>query len=296
MLSCELREGKQHCQNGTPEYLKQTISLLNRLPITTPVLFRLDGGNDVKNTLETLSGHEDLFFIVKRNLRRELREYWLSVAESEGMIPYQDERKTVYTGFHTGRAPTDDSVAMDIIFEVTLRRITNDGTVLLFPEILVETFWTNLYESPETVIASYRDHGTSEQFHSELKSDMNVERLPSGKFAVNAMILQIAMVAFNILRFLGQSVLGMGELPYKTEVTRKCLRKVIDDLIRTAVKLVFHARRQVTKCGIAIRGSSVSGSFTASVARCRKQSSKPTIQREWCPFTVGLRLVLLTES
>jgi hypothetical protein len=26
MLSCELREGKQHCQNGTPAYLKRTIT------------------------------------------------------------------------------------------------------------------------------------------------------------------------------------------------------------------------------------------------------------------------------
>jgi hypothetical protein len=72
-------------------------------------------------------------------------------------------------------------------------------------------------------------------------------RLPSGKFAVNGMILQIAMVAFNILRFLGQSVLDMEELPYQTEVTRKRLRKVIDDLIRIAVKLVSHAHRQIIK-------------------------------------------------
>jgi hypothetical protein len=247
MLSCELREGKQHCQKGTPAYLERTIGVLRQLPITTPVLFRLDGGNDATDTLNVLNGHEDQFFIVKRNLRRELPEYWLSVAQSEGTITYQDETKTVYTGFHTGKTPTDSGPKMDIIFEVTLRRIARDGTTLLFPEISVETFWTNLYEPPQTVIALYRDHGTSEQFHSELKSDMNVERLPSGKFAVNAMILQVAMVAFNILRFLGQSVLGMEELPYKTEVTRKRLRKVIDDLIRIAVKLVSHARHQTLK-------------------------------------------------
>ena len=69
----------------------------------------------------------------------------------------------------------------------------------------------------------------------------------TGKFAVNAMILQVAMVAFNMLRFLGQSVLSMEELPYKTAVTRKRLRKMIDDLIRVAVKLVFHARQQIIK-------------------------------------------------
>jgi hypothetical protein len=247
MLSCELREGKQHCQNGTPAHLKRTIGLLRQLPISTPLLFRLDGGNDAKDTLETLNGETDLFFIVKRNLRRELPEYWLSVAESEGTITCHDAHKTVYTGFHTGKTPTDDGVDMDIIFEVTVRRVARDGTTLLFPEISVETFWTNLYESPETVVALYRDHGTSEQFHSELKSDMNVERLPSGKFAVNKLVLQVAMVAFNMLRFLGQSVLVMEELPYNSEVRRKRLRKVIDDLIRVAVKLVSHARQQVLK-------------------------------------------------
>ena len=247
MLSCELREGKQHCQNGTPAYLERTMGLLRRLAITAPILFRLDGGNDAKDTLKKLNGYDDRFFIVKRNLRKELPQYWLSVAQSEGTITYQDAHKTVYTGFHTGRTPTDDGVDMDIIFEVAVRRAACDGTVLLFPEISVETFWTNLYEPPQTVIALYRDHGTSEQFHSELKSDMNVERLPSGMFAVSAMVLQVAMVPFNILRFLGQSVLGMEELPYRTEVTRKRLRKVIDDLIRIAVKLVFHARRQVIK-------------------------------------------------
>ena len=42
-------------------------------------------------------------------------------------------------------------------------------------------------------------YGTSEQFHSELKTDMNIERLPSGKFAVNAILLKLAMVSFNIM-------------------------------------------------------------------------------------------------
>jgi hypothetical protein len=247
MLSCELRKGSQHCQKGTPAYLEKTIGLIDRLSIDNPVLFRLDGGNDSKDTLKTLGGRENQFFIVKRNLRKEKPEYWLSVAESEGTITHCDESKTVYTGFHTGRRPSQDCPDMEIVFEVTVRRIARDGTMLLFPEVSVETFWTNLYEQPQTVVSLYHDHGTSEQFHSELKSDMNVERLPSGKFAVNAMILQIAMVAFNMLRFLGQTVLGMEQLPYKTRVMRKRLRKVIDDLIRIAVKVVTHARRHIIK-------------------------------------------------
>lgn len=249
MLNCELREGKQHCQKGTPAFLKHTLELIKSLCLKDPVLFRLDGGNDAKDTLEVLvnSGH---FFIVKRNLRKELGEYWLSVAQSEGEIAYHDDKKTVYSGIHTGKTPFDDEMvpAMDIIFQVTERRFAKDGTPLLFPEIQVETFWTNMYEKAEEVIDLYHDHGTSEQFHSELKTDMNVERLPSGKFRVNATLLKIALLSFNILRFIGQTALShTNVLPYRTTSKRKRLRKVIDDIIRVAVKIVKHSRQTIIR-------------------------------------------------
>ena len=249
MLNCELREGKQHCQKGTPEFLKQTLAMVQELPTEHPVLLRLDGGNDSKDTMKVVaeSGH---FYIIKRNLRKELPEYWLSVAQAEGEIQEHDEKKTVYTGFHTGKTPdTEEPLPdADIIFQVIERHMTKDGTRLLFPELEVQTFWTNLYEKPEDIIELYHAHGTAEQYHSELKSDMNVERLPSGKFAVNAMLLQAAMLSFNILRFIGQTALSLKEsLPYKTDVLRKRLRKVIDDLIRVAVKIIRHAGQTVIK-------------------------------------------------
>ncbi|MBF9018030.1 IS1380 family transposase [Oceanispirochaeta sp. M2] len=249
MVNTELREGKQHCQKGTPEFLEHTMGMISKLGIETPLLFRFDGGNDSKNILSLLerSGH---FFIVKRNLRKELPEYWISVAQAEGTIIHESESKTIYTGIHTGKKPAqDDSFpAIDVIFQVTERRRAKDGTHLLFPEVEIETFWTNMYETPEAVIDLYHDHGTSEQFHSELKSDMNVERLPSGKFAVNAMLLKLAMLSFNILRFIGQTALSSPDsLPYKTTSKRKRLRKVIDDLIRIAIKVVEHARKTILR-------------------------------------------------
>jgi hypothetical protein len=245
LMNTDLREGKQHCQKGTPEFLHHTMGLIARLDIKEPLLFRFDGGNDSRDILEPLeaSGH---FYIVKRNLRKERPEYWMAVAQAEGSIIYQDESKTVYVGVHTGRKPAQDESLpdIDVIFQVTERQRAKDGTRLLFPELEIETFWTNMYESPETVIELYHDHGTSEQFHSELKTDMGIERLPSGKFVVNAIVLKLAMLSFNILRFIGQTALGFKEsLPYKTVSKRKRLRKVIDDLIRVAVKIVQHARK-----------------------------------------------------
>ncbi len=43
-----------------------------------------------------------------------------------------------------------------------------------------------------------RGHGASEQFHSELKSDIGIEQLPSGR---------MAPIAFNCLRLIGDAAL-----------------------------------------------------------------------------------------
>ncbi|MFN4260436.1 MAG: IS1380 family transposase, partial [Gemmataceae bacterium] len=57
------------------------------------------------------------------------------------------------------------------------------------------------------------------------------------------LILTVAMLAFNTLRFIGQKALtAKGLLPVKTDVERKRLRKVIDDLIRIGCKLARHGR------------------------------------------------------
>ena len=57
-----------------------------------------------------------------------------------------------------------------------------------------------------TVRALYNDHGSSEQFHSELKSELDIEQLPSGKLCVNGIVLLCGRLAFNLLRTLGQEV------------------------------------------------------------------------------------------
>ncbi len=159
---------------------------------------------------------------------------------------------------------------MDIIFKVTERYVDKSGTELLFPNIEVETFWTNLGEEPEEVIELYHAHGTSEQFHSELKSDMGVERLPSGKFAVNAVILHIAMVAFNALRLIGQTaLLFKTDLPYEHNVTRKRLRKVIDDLIRVGARLYFMPVHGGSSCGNRIHGCRSSPRYTKLFVTCK---------------------------
>jgi len=120
----------------------------------------------------------------------------------------------------------------------------------LVPEIDVNTWWTSLKLPAKEVIALYHSHGTSEQYHSEVKTDLDLERLPSGKFATNALVLSLGMVAYNLLRLIGQQALKEQRrlppperAPLPEGIFRRRLRSVIQDLMYLAAKFVRHANR-----------------------------------------------------
>ncbi len=93
------------------------------------------------------------------------------------------------------------------IYRLTERTIDKHGQPLLLPEYVLEGWTTTLDASfePAQVIALYCDHATHEQFHSEFKCDMYLERLPSGKFDTNYLVCQLAAVAMNLLRLIGHT-------------------------------------------------------------------------------------------
>jgi hypothetical protein len=43
----------------------------------------------------------------------------------------------------------------------------------------------------------------AEQFHAEFKTDLDLQRLPSGKFETHALVCRLAALAMNILRLMG---------------------------------------------------------------------------------------------
>ena len=72
---------------------------------------------------------------------------------------------------------------------------------------------------------------------------MDVERLPSGKFDTNEMVLELTILVYNILRMIGQESLGMKDHPVKRNVRRRRLRTVIGNLVMMASHVTEHARR-----------------------------------------------------
>ena len=128
---------------------------------------------------------------------------------------------------------------------MTKRTVEADGQVLLLPKVEVESYWTSLDVGVTRVIELYHAHGTSEQFHSELKTDLDLETLPSGKFQTNELVLLLGMVAYNVLRLIGQESLRGNDLPIRKKVSRRRVRSVMQDMIYLACRVMRHAR-QVT--------------------------------------------------
>ena len=247
MLDCELRPGSQHCQNGTPEFIKGFLPRLHSLPFCKRYLFRLDSGNDAWDTLETIiNAGEGHYCIIKGNKRKETDGEWLKKAKRYGKRTKGRKGKKVWIGMISKHPRKKDEALTEVncVFEVIERKTDAYGNRFLIPEIEVNSWWTNLDCTAEKVIELYHGHATSEQFHSELKHDMGVERFASGKLAVNKILLGIAMNAYNALRFIGQYSIE-SEIEKKHE--RKRLGTVIRDIICIAGKLVRHAGELVFK-------------------------------------------------
>jgi len=256
LVNSELREGKQHCQKGTPAFLCQTLKLCHQLT-DKPLLIRLDSGNDAAENLGILL-EDGSWFIVKRNPRRsEAKEVWLDNVKAWCRdIRHPREGKTVYVGTSWKDVTYQDSdnkpksVGIRIGYEVTERTIDKNGQIRLAPDIELNTWWTNLGLSDDEIIRLYHAHGECEQYHSEIKSDMGVERLPSGKFATNELVLELTILAYNILRIIGQESLKCkGSPKTKRPIKRRRLRTVISNLILIASLVVEHGGNLVLFLG-----------------------------------------------
>lgn len=242
-VHANLREGSTHVQNGTTEFLSESIQLAKRIT-KIPLLVRMDAGNDSVENLKVCQNEDTKAdFIIKRNLRRESPEIWLMTAQQHGMCCEARPGKKVYRGSITASMKgLKEPVRM--VFEVIERTIDKDGQILLVPTIDVDVYFTSLTDPASVIIDLYHAHGTMEQFHSEIKTDLDLERLPSGKFATNNLVLHFAVLAYNLLRIVGQESLKREDTPLKNGVQRRRIRTVIQNLMTLASKMTKHARQR----------------------------------------------------
>ena len=183
-------------------------------------------------------------------------EEWLDHAKQHSQnITTPREGKTVYIGTtwkdvaYKNSDQKDHTVGIRAGYEIIERSIDKHGQFLMPSDLEINTWWTNLGLSDMDIINLYHAHGECEQYHSEIKADMDVERLPSGKFDTNELILELTILAYNILRMIGQESLGHKDTPLKRPVRRRRLRTVIGNLVMMASHVTEHARRVMLGLG-----------------------------------------------
>lgn len=242
-LELELREGSQHSQAEFLPFIKRVLEKA-RILTSRKILVRLDSAHDALDTRVALAGQKNVGYIIKWNPRREDQLEWAGRIFKEGNVTTpRDGKRVGLLTVHIQQAHKEKTYRFKRVMRVVERTIDRRGQRLLTPEIEVEGWWTTLELPEKDVIRLYADRGTSEQFHAEIKSDMDMERLPSGKFATNALILTLGGLAYNILRAIGQLGLVSGETPVRHAAKRRRIKTVMQELMYLAARLVRTGRR-----------------------------------------------------
>jgi hypothetical protein len=225
---------------GTWEYFNESIALARRIT-KLPLLLALVSGNDDKKLLD-LFERQLTYYVVKRNHRKQSVQEWLETAKRSQTHQRQcRDGSTVYYASVQRQVTVAEHVHRIRIVIVARERLYDAlGQYLLEPEVIVQSYWTNLSCSELTIEKVYHNHGTMEQYHAELKSDMGVERLPSGKFHANMLHLLFSMIAFNLLRRVGMTLLKSEQTPGKRG-RRLRLRTVIQGVMYMAGMMIHHS-------------------------------------------------------
>ncbi len=248
LIECPLLPGSEHPQKAFVSLLRRSLAKIRQIS-KAKLLLRTDSAHDALDNRIELARHDDVDYIVKWNPRKQDAGAWKKRAFSTGDIAMPRLGKRVATfSVEERHKVTDENghekeLSFRRVMQVTERTIDKKGQPLLLPEIELEGWWTSLNIPEEEVVALYQGHGLCEQYHSEIKTDMDLERFPSGKFATNQLIMACTALVYNILRFIGQLSLITKSGIIRHPAKRRRIKTVIQELIYCAARLIATGRR-----------------------------------------------------
>jgi hypothetical protein len=247
-LGLELRPGTQHSASETPDFLTRLLPRA-RAVSNLPLLVRADSGFDgaaIFVAMDAARAAGPLDWLVKWNPRgfdTAALHQRLAADPARVWCHPREGKREIYVEETVTREHAGVSVVMRRVVHIIERTIDKKGQALLMPEIEIEGWLTSLALPVVQIIKLYQAHGTHEQFHSEFKTDLDLERLPSGKFATNDLVLSLAVLAYNILRAIGQATLISPDSPVRHPAKRRRIRTVMQEIIGIAARVIQHARR-----------------------------------------------------
>jgi hypothetical protein len=260
-LELALRPGVQHSASETTFNFERVIPMAQRLSAAgpkRPILLREDSGFDSAAQMRAIesyngAGRPQVDFLIKWNPRStdvsEVAARREADADTRWEHPREGKRVTVWE-----EALRIDGIERPLrrVLRLIERTIDARGQLLIAPQLTLEGWTTSLHAETFTatdIIALYADHGTHEQFHSEFKTDLDLERLPSGKFDTNYVVCGLAALAMDILRLMGQAGLHGPDAPVRHAAKRRRLKTVMQELVYRAGRLIEHGRRLILGLG-----------------------------------------------
>jgi hypothetical protein len=259
-LELALRPGVQHSAKETDFNFERVIPMAQRLSAQgpkAPILLRLDSGFDSTKLISSIDacnqvGLPQVDWLIKWNPRTtDVRAVWQRLdtdATTHWEHPRDGKRFALWE-----QSVLIEGVKRPLrrVLRLTERTYDKHGQILIEPQLTLEGWTTSLTNqfSCQDIVALYADHGTHEQFHSEFKTDLDLTRLPSGKFDTNYLVCQLASLAMNILRLIGQRGLLGPDAPVRHAAKRRRLKTVMQELIYRAARLIKTGRRLLLGLG-----------------------------------------------
>ncbi len=248
MVNGRLLPGSQHPQKEFLSFLRETHARIRQV-CDKKLLYRQDSAHDALDNRVELAGYEKTDYIIKWNPRKEDAQYWWRMGLEQGVFsnPRPGKKVTLFS-VKVKETVTDINGAQKNytfrrVMRVTERTIDRKGQPLLIPDLELEGWWTSLKLDDEKVIELYKGHGLCEQYHAEIKTDMDLERLPSGKFATNLLVMACGALIYNILRFIGQTCLVTSRGIIRHNAKRRRIKTVIQEMIYFAGRMINSGRR-----------------------------------------------------
>jgi hypothetical protein len=258
-VGLELRPGSQHSALETQYFLERVLPRARALVAAEQaVLSRSDSGFDSACLLFLQDDEKRAWaeadrrfeYLVKWNPRKQQIADWMARAdEAHAWVEVRPGKRIALLDLQVERAWQKQHRQFRLVVRLVERTIDKKGQVLLLPDVQLEGWWTSLDETPERIIERYGAHATHEQFHSEFKTDLDLERLPSGKFDCNDLILQCALLAYNCLRLIGQLGLTGEFSPVRHPAKRRRIRTVLQEIMYRAALFLRKARQLILDFG-----------------------------------------------
>lgn len=248
LVNQHLLPGSQHPQNGFISFIREILGRVRQF-CKKKLLLRADSAHDAIANLAELSRHRRVDYVIKWNPRKQDKQAWAQHAFAKGKVtsPRSGKRVSVFSVKEKHAFTDVDEIERTItlrrVMRVVERTTDKKGQMLLVPDIELEGWWTTLTLSDQEIIELYKGHAVCEQYHAEIKTDMDLERLPSGKFATNQLVMACGALVYNILRFIGQVALVNAKGIIRHEAKRRRLKTVIQELVYFAGRLITTGRR-----------------------------------------------------